>query len=343
MQVLLPMAEDHNAAQEAVSKGSLLAFPMSRKGINPLRELQTIWATFLLYRGQSPELVHHFTIKPVIYGTLAAWAAGVPKIVNSITGLGYVFTSNSLQAKILGFIVKNLYRLCFASSRVRIIFQNADDRDFFIEHGILPIERCFLVQGSGVDVHKFKPSIAAVSEAPRIFIATRLLQEKGIFEFMEALQILKRKGLEFVATVAGDIDLGNPGSASAAQVEIWKQSGLAEFLGFQKDMVSLLAKTDIACLPSYREGLPMALLEAMAAGKPIVTTEAPGCRAVVVEGTNGFKVPIKNSQALADALEQLIRDPSLRAAMGAESRKMAVELFSMEKITTEIAKVYESF
>jgi len=341
VQVLLPVAEDHNAAQKEIFPNELLGFPMSRKGMNPLAELRSIWALSRIYKAQKPDLVHHFTIKPVIYGTIAARMAGVPKIVNSITGLGFVFTSSSIKAKILGVLVKNLYRFYFSSSNVRVIFQNLDDRDFFIANGIINKTSSNLVEGSGVDVHKFTPN-ETLNKHPKILLASRLLIEKGIFEFMEAIESLKNRGLDFEAVVAGDIDPANPGSISESQFRSWQQSGVATFLGFQNDMVALLKNTDIACLPSYREGLPMSLLEAMAAGKPLVTTDAPGCRATVRDGRNGFLVPAKTSKPLADALEKLIVDPSLRQKMGAESRVLAVELFSKEKITAEIIKIYEA-
>lgn len=379
VKVILPNSEDHVAALREIPQNCLLTLAMTRKGTNPLSELRAILGYFRLYREQRPELVHHFTIKPVIYGTLAARLAGVPVIVNSITGLGYVFTSTTLKAQVLGVLVKLLYRLCFASSRVRVIFQNGDDRDFFVDQGILQKDRCFLVQGSGVDVHRFSPNpdnhyqgIAsqAISQAipkttPKIFLASRLLIEKGIFEFMEAVQILKQKKLNFEVIIAGDIDPGNPGSVSRAQVDEWRNLNLATFLGFRTDMAEILDSVDIACLPSYREGLPMALLEAMAAGKPVITTDAPGCRAIVgfvgdsyrvtgarmtVDaldglsagrvGTNGILVPVKDSATLAAALEMLILEPSLRRSMGKESRKRAVDLFSTEKITSEIILIY---
>lgn len=339
VQVILPFSEDHNAAQKEITPSQLLGIPMSRKGMNPLAELRSIIALYRVYKGQKPDLVHHFTIKPVIYGTIAARMAGVPKIVNSITGLGFVFTSNTLKAKILGVLVKNLYLFCFNSPRVKVIFQNLDDRDFFIQHGMIHQDRGHLVEGSGVDVHKFIPK-PIHNPHPRILLASRLLIEKGVYEFMEALQTLKAKGLQFEAVIAGDMDPGNPGSISEAQYKAWQQAGIATFLGFQKDMASVLNSIDIACLPSYREGLPMALLEAMAAGKPIVTTDAPGCRATVKEGKNGFLVPPKASRPLAEALEKLILSPELRARMGVESRRLAVELFSKEKITSEIIKIY---
>jgi len=339
VKVILPISENHNAAQKEVFTDELLGIPMSRKGMNPLMEIRSIVALYRHYKTQKPDLVHHFTIKPVIYGTLSARMAGVPKIVNSITGLGFVFTSKTLKAKLLGILVKNLYRFCFFSNKVKIIFQNKDDRDFFISHGILDAERGFLVEGSGVDTQKFSP-FKASNRTPRILMASRLLVEKGIFEFMEALQILKQRGVQFEAVIAGDIDPGNPGSVTEDQVQTWKQSGLAHFLGFQEDMVALLQSTDIACLPSYREGLPMALLEAMAAGKPIVTTDAPGCRATVRDTKNGFLVPPKTSKPLADALEKLITNKALRNEMGTASRILAIELFSKERITSEILKIY---
>lgn len=341
VRVILPASEDTNAAQKEIDPSELLRIQLSRKGVNPFSEIRSIFELYSLYKREKPDLVHHFTIKPVIYGTIAARLAGIPKIVNSITGLGFVFTSNSLKAKILGILVKNLYRACFSSPKVKVIFQNLDDRDYFIAHGMIAQERSYLVEGSGVDVHKFTP-VKIENKQPRVLVASRLLIEKGIFEFIEAVEQLKRKGLIFEALVAGEVDPGNPGSITEAQVKKWQQTGTANFLGFQRDMVSLLKNIDIACLPSYREGLPMALLEAMAAGKPIVTTDAPGCRATIRNGKNGFLVPIQESQPLANALEKLIVDKDLRDKMGQESRNIAIEFFSKERITSEIIKVYES-
>jgi glycosyltransferase involved in cell wall biosynthesis len=340
VQVILAENEAQQVPVDVINPSHLQSVPFSRKGTNPFAELRTIFAYYRLYRTHRPDLVHHFTIKPVIYGTFAARFAGVPRIVNSITGLGYVFTSNSFKARVLGILVKNLYRFCFASARVRVIFQNADDRAYFIREKILKEENCFLVEGSGVDTQKYVPS-EVTNPVPVVFLASRLLIEKGILEFMEALQLLRAKGCQFQAMIAGDIDSGNPGSVSAEQVKAWKELGLAKFLGHQTDMVSLLKRIDIACLPSYREGLPMSLLEAMAAGKPVVTTDAPGCRSTVRDGKNGFLVPVKNASALADALETLIQDPKLRAQMGAQSRELALSLFSSERITTEIANIYK--
>lgn len=338
--VVLPASEDQNAAQKVIFSQELIQFPMSRKGMNPLAELRSIFALYRIYKTQKPDLVHNFTIKPVIYGTIAARLAGVPKIVNSITGLGFVFTSNSKKAKILSFLVKNLYRFCFDSPKVKVIFQNADDREFFLKKNIIAADSGYLVEGSGVDVNKYVPS-EPQNRIPKIFVASRLLIEKGIFEFMEALQILKQRGISFEALIAGDTDPANPGSISESQIKTWQESGIAHFLGFQKDMVSLLSSIDIACLPSYREGLPMSLLEAMAAGKPVVTTDAPGCRATIRDGRNGFLVPPKSALSLAEALEKLIVAPELRAKMGKESRILAIDLFSREKVTAEIINIYK--
>jgi glycosyltransferase involved in cell wall biosynthesis len=339
--VLLPLSESPGATPDTIRSEELLTLPMSRKGINPWAELQAIFAYYQQYKKHKPDLVHHFTIKPVIYGTLAARAAGVQRIVNSITGLGFVFTSPTLKAKVLGIIVKTLYRLCLQSPKVKVIFQNQDDRQFFIQHKLLKETQCFLVEGSGVDTEKFKPSNPE-NNPPKIFLAARLLIEKGLFEFMAALQILKEKNIPFDALVAGDLDPGNPGSVSAEQLTQWKKQNLAQFLGHQTNMVEWLQKIDIACLPSYREGLPMSLLEAMAAGKPLVTTDAPGCRATVKNDINGFLVPIKDPSELATALEKLLAQPALRRQMGQASRQMAIDFFSTEKITSAIEKTYQS-
>ena len=340
--VILPDSEDPKAVSKEIPADQLLGIRFNRKGLNPFAELKTVAAYYSLYRDNKPDLVHHFTPKPVIYGTIAARLAGVPRIVNSITGLGFVFTTKSPKTRILSLLVKALYRLCLHSSNVRVIFQNTDDRDFFIENKICSAASTYLVEGSGVDVHRFQPS-ATTNVVPTILVASRLLRDKGIFEFMDAMKILKDKGIIFKAQIAGDIDLHNPASATKEQVLAWQEQNLAEFLGLRHDMTALLAGTDICCLPSHREGLSMSLLEAMAAGKPIVTTNAPGCRSTVPAGANGILVPVNDAAALAAALEKLILNAALRESMGAESRKLAVERFSTERITHQIAQVYETY
>jgi len=313
-------------------------FPLSRQGINPFNEIRSIWRLFRLYQKVKPDVVHHFTIKPVIYGSLAAHLLRIPGIINSITGLGHLFIDPAPLTQLLRGLAKTLYRISLR--RTQIIFENPEDRNIFIQNKLLQPTQAHLILGTGVDVDKFRPT-PKNNDIPVILFSSRLLATKGLIEYMEATRILKHKGLKARFAIAGTPDPGNPASIHQGQLASWKQSGLVEWWGWQDDMPSALAKTDIFCLPSYREGVPNALLEACASGVPVVTTDVPGCRDVVTHGINGLLVPVQNAPALADALEVLINDPVLRQKMGMAGREVAVSSFSQAKVNTETLAVYK--
>jgi len=313
-------------------------FPLSRQGINPFSEIQTIWRLLRLYQQIKPNVVHHFTIKPVIYGSLAAHLLQIPGVINSITGLGHLFIDPAPLTHLLRGLAKTLYLISLRQTQ--IIFENPEDRNIFIQNKLLQPAQAHLILGTGVDVDKFRPT-PKNNDIPVILFSSRLLATKGLIEFMEATRILKQKELSARFAIAGTVDPGNPASIPQGQLDAWKQEGLVEWWGWQNDMPSALAKTDIFCLPSYREGVPNALLEACASGLPIVTTDVPGCRDVVTHGSNGLLVPVRNAKALADALETLITDPTLRQTMGTAGRNTAVKLFSQTKVNTETFAVYK--
>jgi glycosyltransferase involved in cell wall biosynthesis len=315
-----------------------LPFPLSRQGINPFSELQTIWRLIRLYQQLKPDVVHHFTIKPVIYGSLAAHLLRIPGIINSITGLGHLFIDPGTLTRVLRSLAKSLYRISLR--RTQIIFENPEDRDIFIQNRLLQPEQSHLILGTGVDVDKFQPT-SKNNDIPVILFSSRLLATKGLLEFMEAIRNLKQKGLKARFAIAGTTDPGNPASIPQGQLDAWKGADLVEWWGWQDDMPSALAKTNIFCLPSYREGVPNALLEACACGLPIVTTDVPGCRDVVTNELNGLLVPVQNAPALADALEVLITNPELRLKMGRAGREIAVNKFSQTKVNTETLAVYK--
>jgi glycosyltransferase involved in cell wall biosynthesis len=229
-----------------------------------------------------------------------------------------------------------LYRLNLRGTEV--IFENPEDRKIFIEWKFIKPEQGHLILGTGVDVERFRPT-ARENDPPIVLFSSRILITKGILEYVEAIRILKKKGIHPRFALAGATDAGNPASIPAEQIDAWKQAGLVEWWGWQSDMPAALARTDIFCLPSYREGVPNALLEATACGLPIVTTDTPGCRDVVTNGVNGLLVPVKDAQAVADALELLINDPDLRRRMGSAGRELAIN-FSNIKINRETLAVY---
>ncbi|HAV77205.1 MAG TPA: glycosyltransferase family 1 protein [Anaerolineae bacterium] len=314
-----------------------LPFPLSRQGINPFSELQTLWRLIRVYDKIKPNVVHHFTIKPVIYGSLAAHVLRIKGIINSITGLGHLFIDTGITTKVLRCFAKVLYRASLRKTQV--IFENPEDQHTFIQNRFLRPEQTHLILGTGVDVKKFHPSPHSGTQLLVLF-ASRLLVTKGIFEFVDAVLQLKQKGLNARFALAGTPDPGNPASISPEQITAWQGSDLVEIWGWQGDMPAALAKANIFCLPSYREGVPNALLEACACGLPIVTTDVPGCRDVVTHGVNGLLVPLQDPQALADAIEILLNDQVLRDRMGVAGRQIAIEKFSLDKIIDQTLSVY---
>ncbi|MDD5035157.1 MAG: glycosyltransferase family 4 protein [Methylococcaceae bacterium] len=314
----------------------LIPLELSRRGTNPLAELGLLLRLIAIYRREQPDLIHQVAIKPVLYGSLAARLAGIPHVVNAIAGLGWLFTSPSTKARLLGHSVVLAFRLLL--NRGKLIVQNPNDLEFLLKLGIPP-SRIALIQGSGVDVLEFSPS-PEPSGPPLVMLPSRQLWDKGIGEFVAAARRLKNAGIAARFVLVGAPDAENPAAISERQLALWQQEGIVEYWGHRTDMAQVFSQAHIVCLPSYREGLPKALIEAAAAGRPIVTTDVPGCREVVRDGENGLLVPVKAVEALADALTKLIEDSSLRARMGAKGREMAVESFSQERICAETLALY---
>jgi glycosyltransferase involved in cell wall biosynthesis len=317
-----------------------IPFELSRQSINPFGELVAIWRLILLYQEIRPDIVHHFTIKPVIYGSIAAHLTGITGIINSITGLGHLFINTDRATRLLRAIASRLYRMNLYDTQV--IFENPEDRDIFIQKNLIQAEQSHLILGTGVDVEKYRPT-DKLNDIPVVLFSSRMLVTKGLLEYIEAARTLRQKGLNARFALAGRTDPGNPASIPAEQIETWKQSETLEWWGWQDDMPAALARADVFCLPSYREGVPNALLEAAACGLSIVTTDVPGCRDVVTNGVNGWLVPVRNAEALANALETLITNPELRRRMGHAGREIAMNQFSMAKVNRETLAVYNLF
>jgi glycosyltransferase involved in cell wall biosynthesis len=318
--------------------------PIDHKGKNPLRDLLLIQQLKALYRRESPEVVHHFTIKPVIFGSMAAKWAKVPAIVNTITGIGYVFEKGGLLMK----IVIELYKLAL-SGRPKVIFQNKDDCQFFISKGIVRKSNARIILGSGVNTEILFPNMNKRTNGNlRFLLVSRMLWSKGIKEYVSAAEKIKRDFYQTSFIMAGGASGGGAKGNPEAIPEEWlndvNKKGNVKWVGripFER-VLELLDKSDVFILPSfYQEGIPRSLLEAAAKGKPIITTDAPGCREVVVDGVNGFLVPPRDIDSLVDCMIKFIQRPELVQRMGIESRKRAVEIFDERKILDQTMQIYK--
>lgn len=314
-------------------------FPLNRSGTEPWAEVQTLTALAGVYRRVRPGLAHHVALKPVAYGGLVARALRVPAVVHALAGLGYSFTSRSLRARLLAASIPSLLRAACVAPNARILVQNPDDRAFCQHRLRAAPDQISLIKGSGVDLERFRPR--PEPEGPvRVVLPARMLWDKGVHEFVEAARELQTRGVEAVLTLVGGTDLENPSAVPRERLLTWKDQGLVEWWGHQEDMAEVLAAAHVVCLPSYREGLPKALVEAAAAGRPIVTTDVPGCRDVVTRG-NGLVVEARSGAALAHAIEKLVRDPELRATMGAAGRSLAEDELGLSAVIAQTLEVYE--
>ncbi|OZI42987.1 glycosyltransferase family 4 protein [Bordetella genomosp. 4] len=317
------------------------AIPMTRSGKNPVQELRTVWALYQLFRRVRPDVVHLVTIKPVLYGGIAARLAGVPAMVSAISGLGFVFVAKGAKAALVRQVVAMLYRLALGHRNSRIVFQNGNDRDVLQGLGAVRDEQVVMIRGSGVNLSDY----AAVAEPPPPVVAlmvARLLRDKGLQEFVEAARILRREGVNVRMRLAGGIDPGNPASVTQADVDAWQQEGIIEALGERSDIAALYAASHIAVLPSYREGLPKSLIEAAACGRAVVTTDVPGCRDAIEPDTTGLLVPSHDAPALAAAISRLVNDDALRQKMGYAGRVLAEREFDIDDVCRKHLDIYQA-
>jgi glycosyltransferase involved in cell wall biosynthesis len=312
-----------------------LEFPFSRRGMNPLAELGTIFRLWSLYRREKPDLVHHFTIKCVLYGSTAAHLARIPRTINAITGLGYVFNAEN---RILGTIARLFYRLVLRKTQV--IFQNPDDLETFTQAKLLRPEQAHLIRSSGVDLTRFTPQPETKNQPPLVILPARLLKDKGVLEFVAAARLLKKRGVSVRMALVGDPDPHNPSSVSPQEIQDWATESIVEAWGWQERMSDAYTASHIVCLPSHREGVPRTLLEAAASGRAIVTTDAPGCREVVRHGVNGLLVPPRDPKALAEAIQTLLENPQLRQQMALRGREIVEREFSSEIVIKNTLEVY---
>ncbi len=315
----------------------LIPFELSRGGINPLTELWALLRLVFLYARERPNIVHHVAMKPVLYGSIAGRVARVPHVVNALTGMGWLFTSGADVARWLRPIVG--WGLAYLLRSGVALVQNPDDADLLVQLGV-PEWRIRRIAGSGVDLEHFSPHPEPTG-IPMVVLPARLLWDKGVGEFATAARLILEQGVKARFVLAGEPDTDNPSSVPMEQIARWSENGIIEHLGWVSDMPKLLAESHIVCLPSYREGLPKSLIEAAASGRPIVTSDAPGCREIVRNGDNGLLVPPRDSKALAEAIFMLIRDSSVRQRMGERGRILAENEFALETIIRQTIMLYK--
>lgn len=318
----------------------LIPVPLSRRGMNPLAELLLIKRLIAIYRTVQLDIVHHVALKPVLYGTIAAFLARVPSVVNALAGLGFLFSSQSLKIRFLRPAVKLVFSFLLNRRNSRMILQNPDDVQL-LSGSVLNPDRMTLIRGSGVDIQQFSVH-SERSGQPVIILASRLLWDKGVGEFVDAAKQLRLQKINAKFVLVGEGDADNPSAISDQQLRQWHEEGDVEWWGRRNDMPEVIAQAHIVCLPSfYGEGVPKVLIEAAACGRPIVTTDAPGCREIVKNGVNGLLVPVRDATAVAEALKKLIESPGLRRKMGVRGRTLVEKEFSLEKVNRETLALYD--
>ena len=318
------------------------AIPMTRSGKRPQQELGTLLALVRLFRRLRPDVVHLVTIKPVLYGGIAARLARVPGMVAAISGLGFVFLSNSLKMRLVRAVVARLYRIALGHPNSRVIFQNANDRDLLKSLGAVRDEQVVIIRGAGVDLDAFRPTPEPPAPPVVVTMVARLLRDKGVQEFVQAARLLRERGVPVTMQLVGGLDAGNPASATQSDVDAWQQDGCVQALGERSDVAALYAAAHIAVLPSYREGLPKSLIEAAACGRAVVTTDVPGCRDAIEPNVTGLLVPVRDAAALADAIARLAKDAALRQAMGAAGRALAEREFDINQVARIHVALYDA-
>lgn len=363
--------KEYDNYQRIIQEKGIHVFPLhyfNRSGINPFRQLLTLYELYKIYQSFNPDIVHHVAIKPVLFGSLVAKLCRVPKVINALGGLGYLFTDqsadrqikyflNNFKKRILLLSIKRLYKWAFSQPNTVLILQNNDDLETLINYGCISEhikdnarhnsidhsdKKVVIIPGSGIDTQSFL--VTAPPSPPHIVITciSRMLWDKGIGELVDAARIIQKqyKKINIKIILYGSPDLENPASISLDTLEQWNASGIVEWKGYCKDVAKAYAECHIAVLPSYREGLPKSLLEAASCGKPIVTTDVPGCREVVKHGDNGFLVPAQNPEALAERLLELVQNEALRISMGERGRQRMEEFFSEAVVHEKILELY---
>lgn len=329
---------------KVISNAGIHAIPlrhMKRSSLNIFNEIAALNELFMLFRREKPDLLHLVALKPVIYGSLASQILGSSCRVNALGGLGFIFSSKRIIARLLRPIFMAVFRFIFNAPSSRLILQNVDDKNLIIDKSGVDQKNVRLIRSAGVDLRQYT-DIALPHGTPLVILASRMLWDKGIGEFVEVASRLKNKGAIARFVLVGDPDEENPSSVSREQLQTWNDSGIVEWWGYQENMPQVLSQASIVCLPTfYGEGVPKILIEAMACARPIITTDMPGCRELVRDGRNGIIIQPNVSTDLADALLRLLDDPLLRQKMGREGRLIAEKEYSLPTVIRETLDIYQ--
>lgn len=340
----MSVAALQTGAQEAILRAGLRFHPLPFEpgGRRPLQEARTLAAITALYRREQPDLVHQITIKPVLYGSLAARTLGIPAVVNAISGLGYMFIERAedrAALKALRAAVKATYRIALSNPRSRTIFQNPDDRATFEDARMIRREQTVLIRGSGVDLQRF-PAAPLPNTSPIVVLPARMLRDKGVEEFVSAARVLRPRfpGTRFV--LVGGVDTQNPAGIPKITLEEWQREGVVEWWGHRKDMPEVFQQAHLVVLPSYREGLPLALAEAAASARACIAADVPGCREVVHHGETGWLVKVRDSDALAEAMAEALSSRKELEQRGRAGRTLAEAELSRAAVLAKTIALY---
>lgn len=314
--------------------------PLSRRGVNPLVELRTFLSLLKLFRRLRPDLVHLITIKPILYGGLAARLSRIPSVVYAVPGLGHLSVAKDPVTTTIRWFVQALMRRSLKHGNATVIVQNPEDLAEITRFVKIPAERIVLIRGSGIPLDDYACRPEATG-TPLVILPARLIWEKGVGEFVAAARLLRDQGVTARFALLGNTHPSNKRAVPEAQLKEWDAAGDIEWWGRREDMPDVYASAHIVCLPSrYGEGVPRSLLEAAACGRAIVTTDIPGCREAVRHGETGLLVPQGDVAALSDALKTLIEEPDLRHRLGAAGRRLAEAEFSVESVVSRTLKIY---
>ncbi len=312
---------------------------MSRSGSRIIGNFKTFIEIVRIFRDVNPELVHLVTIKPVILGGIAARLTKIQGVIAAVSGLGSSFLDQGIFGKIKRYFIKIFYRISLSNLNIQVICQNQNDIEDVQKISKLPFSNFSLIEGSGVSLTKFKYS-EDDNKIPNVIMASRLLRDKGVIEFADAARLLKESNANVNMILVGEPDPDNPSSITKSQVTSWEREGILEYWGHQKDMENILQRSSIVVLPSYREGFPKILIEAAACGRAVITTDVPGCRDAIYNGTTGVLVPEKNAMALAHSIKELAINPNSYKEMGKRGREMAESRFDVNNVISKHFEIY---
>jgi len=319
----------------------LVGTGLQRNNRNVLRELASIFEIYKIIEQNKPDIIHNVALKPILYGTFLAKLIGVPHIVNTFAGLGFVFSSRGLARTLLQQLLSIIFKFEFLGGNVTVVFQNPDDKELFVKRGIVPESKAFMIKGSGVNTNLFTYS-PEPEGLPIVVHISRMLWDKGVGDLVDAARQLKRDGVGCRVILIGKPDPKNPSSIDEEVLRSWQAEGIIEWWGYRDDIPDILSRSHIAVLPSYREGLPKVLLEAAASGRPIVATDVPGCREICRHNENGYLVQVRDPSDLKRAIQRLVEDKEMRKRFGRKGRELVLQEFSDDIVVDNMLKIFEA-